>query len=114
MPIPIRPSLTAAPAREMTRHLTPRRILIFLAATALAVHIGHDTLGSPHGTFAALLGKWFQPVVFLGCGLAVLLRASHSDRRAPWLLIGAGLSIYAGGSVYYDLAGSGGAAPPFP
>ncbi len=52
--------------------------------------------------------------MFLGCGLAVLLRASRSDRRSPWLLIGAGLSIYAGGSIYYNVATTGGAAPVFP
>lgn len=98
----------------MTRHLTPRRLLPFLAAALLAIHVGHDALGSDHGAVADLFSKWFNPVAFLGCGLAVLLRAARSERRAPWLLLGAGLTIYAGGNVYFNIAESNGQSLGFP
>ncbi len=91
------------------------RVLILLAAALLALHVGEDALGSGSGAFARLLGDWFQPTAFLACGLAVLWGASRAGKRLPWLLLGTGLVLYAGGNVYFNLVTSAtGQAPGFP
>src|SRR5881398_2095615 len=90
------------------------RLLLPLAGLLLALHRAKDLLGPDAGAFGTILGAWFQPVTFLACGLAVLWRAGFTERRAPWLLVGAGLTVYAGGNVVYNLLYAGNASPPFP
>ena len=77
-----------------------RSLLAVLALLALALHGVHDAVDLGPG-FAA----WFQPSVFLACGVAVALRAFRPPHRLPWALLGAGLSLYGLGSVYYNLSG---------
>ncbi|MEA2411184.1 MAG: hypothetical protein QOC77_1745 [Thermoleophilaceae bacterium] len=91
------------------------RLLIPLAVALLALHVGEDAFGDGKGAFATLLANWFEPTVFLGCGLAVLWGAARAERRLPWLLLGGGLVLYASGSVYFNLQTEAtGVAPAFP
>src|SRR6266446_3815867 len=90
------------------------RLLLPLAGLLLALHGAKDLLGPDAGAFGTILGAWFQPVAFLGCGLAVLWRAAFAKRRTPWLLVGAGLTLYAGGNVLYNLMYADDVSPPFP
>jgi diguanylate cyclase (GGDEF)-like protein len=91
------------------------RLLIPLAVALLALHVGEDAFGSGSGAFAKLLADWFQPTAFLACGLTVLWGGSRTERRLPWLLLGAGLILYSSGNVYFNLATHAtGVAPAFP
>src|SRR3954447_23734082 len=87
-------------------------LLLLLAGLLLGVHAVKDVLGADAGAFGTVVSAWFEPVAFLGCGLAVLWRAAHTERRAPWLLVGGGLCLYASGNVFYNLAYS--KCPAFP
>src|SRR3954454_16516365 len=86
--------------------------LLLLAGLLLGVHAVKDVLGADAGAFGTVVSAWFEPVAFLACGLAVLWRARDTERRAPWLLVGAGLCLYASGNVFYNLAYS--KCPAFP
>src|SRR3954467_1701969 len=86
--------------------------LLLRAGLLLGVHAVKDALGADAGAFGTVVSAWFEPVAFLGCGLAVLWRARGTERRAPWLLVGAGLCLYASGNVFYNLAYS--KCPAFP
>src|SRR3954453_13000082 len=91
------------------------RLLIPLAVALLALHVGEDAFGSDSGTFSMLVADWFQPVASLGCGLAVLWAPTRGQRRLPWILLGAGLILYASGNVYFNLmTRATGEAPGFP
>jgi diguanylate cyclase (GGDEF)-like protein len=89
-------------------------LLVPLAVGLLAVHGVHDLLGPDGGQFTSLVAEWFEPVAFLGCGLAVLWGACRAKRRAPWVLIGAGLVLYASGNVFFNMATDAGHTPGFP
>src|SRR3954470_13004484 len=78
-------------------------LLLPLAGLLLCAHAVKDVLGADAGGFGTLVSAWFKPIAFLACGLAVLWRA-YTTRRVSWLLVGAGLTLYAGGNVYYNLA----------
>src|SRR4051794_22734410 len=91
------------------------RLLIPLAVALLALHVGEDAFGSDSGTFARLVADWFQPAAYLGCGLAVLWAPTRGQRRLPWILLGAGLILYASGNVYFNvMTRATGEAPGFP
>jgi diguanylate cyclase (GGDEF)-like protein len=85
-----------------------------MGVALLALHAGRDLFIRHDNAFAVFLGQWFQPAVFMLCGIAALLRARHRGDRAQWLLLGAGLTFYALGSVYFNLATRGGAVLGFP
>jgi diguanylate cyclase (GGDEF)-like protein len=85
-----------------------------LAGALLCVHVVKDLLGTDAGAFGTVVSAWFEPAAFLACGLAVIGRAGSTGRRATWLLVGVGLTLYAGGSVYYNLAFADVSSPPFP
>src|SRR4051812_49166201 len=94
---------------------TTLRLPPIAAVALLALHVSHDLTGFGGPGFDAFFAAWFQPVAFLGCGAMTLARARTAARnRAPWLLLGAGLVFYAGGSVYYNLAFGSDSTPPFP
>ena len=66
-------------------------------------------------SFDSFFSLWYQPVGFLGCGLATLWRAaSVREERMPWALLGSGLVLYAAGSVYFNLEYGSNPSPPFP
>src|SRR4051812_37968152 len=88
------------------------RLLIPLAVALLALHVGEDAFGSDSGTFSMLVADWFQPVAYLGCGLAVLCAPTRGRRRLPWILLGAGLILYASGNVYFNLMTRATGEPP--
>jgi diguanylate cyclase (GGDEF)-like protein len=89
-------------------------LLLPLAAVLLSVHAVKDVLGPDAGTFGTVVSAWFQPVAFLSCGIAVVWSAARRDGRRAWILLGAGLTLYAAGNVYYNLAFADVASPPFP
>jgi diguanylate cyclase (GGDEF)-like protein len=95
------------------RPSSPRLLLPLAAAALLAVHIARDVMGS-EGAFAEAVGTWFQPAAFLVCGTAVLIRAIRSEGRTVWLLLGAGLTAYAAGSLYFNIASGDDNALGFP
>ena len=113
LPIPPQTVLTAGPSLKTLHPLKPW-LLLLLAALLLGLHATKDALGADAGQFGALVSDWFEPVAFLACGLATLARAPSTGRRLTWLLVGAGLTLYASGSVYYNLAFADVASPPFP
>jgi diguanylate cyclase (GGDEF)-like protein len=93
----------------MTRSTTARLLPgvgVALVVVFLARHV-HSFGGE---RFDTILSNWFQPAIFLTCGLATLSRARLTDDRGAWSLLGAGLVFYSLGSVYYNLAG----VPAFP
>jgi diguanylate cyclase (GGDEF)-like protein len=90
------------------------RSLLLAAAALLALHAAVDLAGPDSGAFEEAFGLWYQPVVFLGCGLATLVRARSLAERAPWILLGTGLVLYASGSVYFNLVLADDPSPPFP
>jgi diguanylate cyclase (GGDEF)-like protein len=94
--------------------LSPPRFLVLLGVALLALHAGRDLFGAEGSAFAVALGKWFQPAVFMLCGVTVLLRARRGGQRTPWLLLGAGLTLYATGSIYFNIASRGGVELAFP
>jgi diguanylate cyclase (GGDEF)-like protein len=89
-------------------------LLVLLGVSLLGLRVGNDLLGSADSAFSQLFASWFQPAAFLLCGVAVLARAWQPGRRAPWILIGAGLTLYATGSVYFNMATGNGETPGFP
>ncbi len=85
---------------------------LLAAASLVAAFVLHEATGFGNDAFDAAFADWFQPIVFLVCGVATLLRAADlREERVAWSLLGAGLVLYAGGSFYYNLAP---ASPPFP
>ncbi len=107
----------AAPAPiapHTIRHLRPRH-LILAAAVFLALHVAHDLVSFGGDSFDSFFSLWYQPVGFLGCGLATLWRAASArGERLPWALLGSGLVMYAAGSVYFNLEYGNNPSPPFP
>src|SRR5690349_16580905 len=89
-----------------------KRLLIPLAVAPLALHVVEDAFGSGSGTFAMLVADWFQPVAYLGCGIAVLAAPTRGRRRLPWVLLGSGLILYACGNVYFNLVTRATGHPP--
>src|SRR4051794_6894204 len=110
-----RTALTVNPRPPLTRLSTPR-CLVLLGVALLALHLADDAFLSGHDAFTQGLKTWFQPATFALSGVAVLVRACRvaSGERTPWLLLGSGLTLYASGSVYYNLASANGPAPAFP
>ncbi len=95
------------------RQLSPRHLTV-AAAALLAFHIAHGVIGFGGRSFDAFFALWFQPVAYLGCGLATLWRATVRDGRLPWVLLGSGLVLYAAGSIYFNFVFGTDPAPPFP
>src|SRR3954471_8399784 len=95
----------------MTRTWTSR-LLLGAGALLLALHVVHDVFGL--GALDHAFSEWFMPVAFLGSGVVALMRGSGGSERTGWLLLGAGLVLYAAGSIYYSVACLAGAAPGFP
>jgi diguanylate cyclase (GGDEF)-like protein len=62
----------------------------------------------------AAYADWFLPSGFFVCGVATLSRARVRVERAPWVLIGLGLVLYAAGCVYFNLVFGDDPSPPFP
>ena len=85
-----------------------------MGVALLALHGGHDLFEAHESALTATLETWFQPAAFMLCGVAVLLRARGGGPRGPWLLLGGGLTLYATGSVYFNLASLAGSALGFP
>ena len=88
--LPIPPQTLLTGRRLKTFPQLKPWLLLPLAGLLLGVHAVKDVLGSGAGDFGTVVSAWFQPVVFLACGLVVLGRAARSDRRAAWLLMGNG------------------------
>src|SRR6201989_2580891 len=102
-------------ALRLMRRLLTTRLLAGAGALLIALHAWHDLFGLGHAALDRAVGAWFMPVAFLGSALALLERARRLPRgRLPWLLLGAGLSVYATASVYYAIADALGQAPEFP
>src|SRR4051812_16624139 len=98
----------------MSRSFAPR-LLLPAAALLLLSFAAHEVLGFGNAALDDAFDAWFQPAVFLGCGLATLLRGSRVPaERSPWLLLGTGLVLYAIGSVYYNIGPANDPSPPFP
>jgi len=65
--------------------------------------------------FENVVATWFLATVFLACGLACMARVVRvRAERLAWGLIGAGLLLYAGGSLVYNLELAAGNAVSFP
>jgi diguanylate cyclase (GGDEF)-like protein len=94
--------------------LTTNRLLLSACIALLALHVTYDTVGLGSPSTDSLFAQWFQPVAFFGCGAATLLRAFAMKRRAPWLLLGCALILYAGGNLYFNVATDEGHPPGFP
>src|ERR1700716_2072992 len=90
------------------------RLLLSACIALLALHVTYDTVGLGSRNADSLFAQWFQPVAFFGCGAATLSRALGMKRRAPWVLLGCALILYAGGNLYFNLATNEGHAPGFP
>lgn len=71
-------------------------------------------IGFGDRSFDVFFALWFQPVAYLGWGLATLWRATVRDGRLPWVLLRSGLVLYAAGSICFDLMFGTDPAPPFP
>jgi diguanylate cyclase (GGDEF)-like protein len=110
VPIPLKSPFT----RVKPLPVLKPRLLLVLAGALLCVHVVKDLLGTDAGSFGTVVSAWFEPAAFLACGIAVLGRAGSTGRRTTWLLVGAGLTLYAGGSVYFNLAFADVSSPPFP
>jgi diguanylate cyclase (GGDEF)-like protein len=81
----------------------------------LAFHIAHEITGFGDAAFDELFALWFQPLVYLAAGAATLGRASSiRTDRLPWALVGAGLILYAAGSIYFNVGFGDDPSPPFP
>ena len=91
------------------------RLPLLVAAAWLGLHLLHDLTGVGGPSVTAFEQQWFQPLTFLACGLAVLVRARVVPRRARWRgrCSASASSSTATGSVVYDLVSTT-AAPPFP
>jgi diguanylate cyclase (GGDEF)-like protein len=89
-------------------------MLVCAGLALLALHVVYDTVGLGSAHADSLFAQWFQPAAFFGCGAAVLIRVPRTSPRAPWLLIGAGLVLYAAGNLYFNFAVDQGTTPGFP
>lgn len=87
-----------------------RALLATGAAALLTLYAVRQLFGLGSSGLEAFYADWYLFLAFLSCGLAVLARAAAGAERAPWLLLGGGLVLYAGGNVYFNL----GDAPAFP
>src|SRR3954447_7058243 len=97
------------PERDMTRFGTSR-LLLFAGALLVTLHVWHDAFGL--GAVDRVFSEWFMPVAFLASGAAALAGARRlPGERTAWLLLGAGLVLYAAGSVFYSLACMAGKVP---
>ncbi len=86
------------------------RLVPSAGAALLGLYLAHHALSFGGDRIDLFLANWFQPAIFLGCGLVTLNRALTARERVPWMLLGSGLVLYGGGSVYFNLAGG----PAFP
>ena len=85
--------------------MTGLRIRVLLAwggAALLALYAWRQSFGLGSAGAEALYADWYLFLAFLLCGIAVLARAVDSSERAPWLLLGCGLLLYALGCVYFN------------
>jgi diguanylate cyclase (GGDEF)-like protein len=98
----------------MTRFLK-LRVFALAGAALLAFHVAHDVIGFGGPAFKSAFALWFQPAVYLACGVVTIGRAiSVREERVPWSMLGTGLVLYAAGSVYYNLVFGADGTPPFP
>jgi len=93
---------------------SPPRLLVLLGALLLALHAAKDLTAADGSALGDFVSQWFMPAAFMLCGVTVLLRARRPGQRTAWLLLGAGLTLYALGNVYFNVATDGGEAPAFP
>ena len=85
------------------------------AGVLLGVHLVHDVTGFGNRAFDAAFASWYQPAVFAACALVTLTRAfTRRAERLAWSLVGAGLLLYAIGSLVFLVAHADDATPPFP
>jgi diguanylate cyclase (GGDEF)-like protein len=98
----------------MSTKLTSR-LLPIAGVALLAFHVSHDVLRFGGPEFDSFFALWFQPAIFLACGLVTVLRAvTVREERLAWLLVGAGLVMYGVGSVHYNLTVPTDTTPKFP
>ena len=80
------------------------RLPLLVAAGWLGLHLLHDLTGVGGPSATAFEQQWSQPLTFLACGLAVLVRVRVVPaERLAWALVGIGLVFYGTGSVVYGL-----------
>jgi diguanylate cyclase (GGDEF)-like protein len=97
------------------RRLSTTRLLEGAGALLIALHVWHDVFGFGGGAVDNAFGAWFMPAAFLGSAAALIARAVQMrSERVAWLLLGAGLSVYAAASISYSVADALGTAPAFP
>jgi diguanylate cyclase (GGDEF)-like protein len=92
------------------------RIWFLLAAALLVGSFAvYELSGFGDPAIDAAFADWYMTAGFMGCGLATLARAARIRReRAPWALLGAGLVLYASGTIYFNVAFGDDPSPPFP
>ncbi|MGZ5335594.1 MAG: bifunctional diguanylate cyclase/phosphohydrolase [Solirubrobacterales bacterium] len=84
-------------------------------AIALAVYAAHMAfgLGSPDHDF--LIEEWVYDFITLSAALVTVAMAiARPKDRLPWLLVGAGLMLWAGGDLHWTAVLSDLDEPPFP
>jgi hypothetical protein len=96
---------------------TPWRVVVRglqgLVVAGTLLYMGSTLVPSSPATIA--LDSWVAPAVGVGAGLLCLARAALvRQARAAWAILGLGLSLYAGGTIYWWRWVSPLEQPPYP
>jgi diguanylate cyclase (GGDEF)-like protein len=80
--------------------------------TAFALHVGFG-LGGPGSDH--FFDRWlYSALLLLASGAALARAVAVAEERAVWLLLGAGLTSWSIGDIYYTFAYANVGSPPFP
>jgi two-component system, cell cycle response regulator len=94
---------------------TPRLVLRAAGAVVLLAFCAFAVAAATGEGASTLFGTWIYCGVMVGAAASCLARAVLVRReRTAWLLIGAGLLIWTGGEIYYEVAVSISGSVPIP
>ena len=109
-----------ARAESLTSRLRPaERLFVRCALVAIAVTIAagaaNALVGLGGATVADVISGWGSSVVYVTAAAVVVLRAIRIPQaRGPWILLAAGLTLYAAGNVVWGIWLNDLEAPPIP
>jgi diguanylate cyclase (GGDEF)-like protein len=99
----------ASVSRHHPRFLRVLGALVVAGFLAFVVHVATGAGGE------TLFGTWIYCGVMVGAAVSCLSRGVLVRReRTAWLLVGAGLLVWTGGEIYYEIAAAGSASVPIP
>jgi diguanylate cyclase (GGDEF)-like protein len=109
-------SAQRSPSRVARRYkYAARWSLLAVALSVVGVGLANALVGWRGVTIDELIGGWGASFVYVAVAVAVVLRAVRvRDRRAAWIWMAVGLTLYGAGNLVWTFFYDGMAEPPIP